>query len=149
MTERLTGREIECVQLAGQRLRDAEIAARLNISPRTVANHLQRAYGKLGVRDRIRAAQRLVILYPEYAMPIAPETAAVPSGLVSGGADGRPHDEHDAVGPLYAAYLGLGRWRKPPRGPVRLILILASATISIMLLAVLFSIAAVANGLSR
>lgn len=71
MTDRLTPREIECVRLAGQRFRDAEIGQRLGISQGTVSNHLQRAYDKLGVRDRIRAAERLGILYTVHEMPMA------------------------------------------------------------------------------
>jgi DNA-binding CsgD family transcriptional regulator len=59
MPESLSPREIECVRLAGLGLEDKEIAARLGISPRTVGNHLHRAYGKLGVSDRRLAARRL------------------------------------------------------------------------------------------
>ena len=57
MPDSLTTREIECVHLAGQGLEDKEIAARLGISPRTVGNHLHRAYAKLGVSDRKLAAR--------------------------------------------------------------------------------------------
>ena len=59
MPESLSPREIECVRLAGVGLEDKEITARLGISPRTVGNHLHRAYGKLGVSDRRLAARRL------------------------------------------------------------------------------------------
>lgn len=59
MRDGLTPREEECVRLAGQGLEDKEIAARLNLAPRTVGNHLHRAYAKLGVSDRKVAAQRL------------------------------------------------------------------------------------------
>jgi DNA-binding CsgD family transcriptional regulator len=72
MAGKLTPKEIECLYLAGRRLSDAEIAQRLELSPRTVGNHLARAYAKLGVRDRIRAAAKLSELYSEYPLPIIP-----------------------------------------------------------------------------
>ena len=46
--------------LAAQGLSDREIATRLHISPRTVQNHLQRCYDKLGVHNRT-AAVRLAL----------------------------------------------------------------------------------------
>ena len=73
MTDVLTPKEKECLYWAGRRLSDAEIAHRLDLSPRTVGNHLSRAYSKLGVRDRIRAAAKLSELYPEYPLPIGYE----------------------------------------------------------------------------
>jgi DNA-binding CsgD family transcriptional regulator len=65
MPDSLTTRESECVHLAGQGLEDKEIAARLGIAPRTVGNHLHRAYAKLGVSDRKLAARRLSSDYSE------------------------------------------------------------------------------------
>ena len=50
--ERLTGREREIAALAAQGLSSLEIAKRLQVSPRTVNNHLHAAYSKLGVRGR-------------------------------------------------------------------------------------------------
>ena len=50
--ERLTGREREIAALAAQGLSSVEIAKRLQVSPRTVNNHLHAAYAKLGVRGR-------------------------------------------------------------------------------------------------
>jgi len=76
MADELTPKEKECLSLAGRRLSDAEIAQRLNMAPKTVSNHLGRAYVKLGVRDRIRAARRLSELYPEYRLPIEYENEA-------------------------------------------------------------------------
>lgn len=73
MPDGLTTRESECVRLAGQGLEDKEIAARLRISPRTVGNHLHRAYAKLGVSDRKLAARRLSIGYSEASILI-PDT---------------------------------------------------------------------------
>lgn len=48
MSDKLTRREVQCVRLAGQSLSNKEIAAKLNLSPSTVNNHLSRAYAKLG-----------------------------------------------------------------------------------------------------
>ena len=70
MPDSLTTRESECVHLAGQGLEDKEIAARLGISPRTVGNHLHRAYAKLGVSDRKLAARRLSSVYSEASILI-------------------------------------------------------------------------------
>jgi DNA-binding CsgD family transcriptional regulator len=48
----LSKREREIAMLAAQGLPTKEIAARLYLSPRTVENHLQRAYEKLGTSGR-------------------------------------------------------------------------------------------------
>ncbi|MEV0397323.1 helix-turn-helix transcriptional regulator [Polymorphospora rubra] len=48
----LTGRERQTCELAATGLPDDAIAERLGLSRRTVANHLHRAYAKLGVRGR-------------------------------------------------------------------------------------------------
>lgn len=53
----LTPREREVLELAADGLRDAEIARRLHLSVRTVHNHLQRCYEKLGVHSRAEAIQ--------------------------------------------------------------------------------------------
>ena len=50
--EELTRREHEIALLAARGLRNGEIAAQLVLSVRTVENHLQRAYRKLGVHTR-------------------------------------------------------------------------------------------------
>lgn len=50
--EPLTAREREVARLAMDRFSSKEIADRLDLSPRTVDNHLQRAYRKLGVSSR-------------------------------------------------------------------------------------------------
>lgn len=49
---RLTRREREIVELAGQGASNAEIAERLVLSVRTVESHLYRAMGKLGAETR-------------------------------------------------------------------------------------------------
>lgn len=51
-TEPLTPREREIASLAAQGLSSNEIATRLFLSPRTVNNHLQSTYAKLGIRGR-------------------------------------------------------------------------------------------------
>ena len=51
-TEPLTPREREIASLAAQGLSSNEIAQRLFLSPRTVNNHLQSTYTKLGIRGR-------------------------------------------------------------------------------------------------
>ena len=45
--------------LAGQGLRNAEIAAQLFVSPKTVEATLSRVYRKVGVRSRTELAHRL------------------------------------------------------------------------------------------
>ncbi|GAA1742411.1 LuxR C-terminal-related transcriptional regulator [Microcella frigidaquae] len=57
--EPLTPREREIATLAAHGLASNEIAARLFLSPRTVSNHLQSAYTKLGVRRRTELAAAL------------------------------------------------------------------------------------------
>ncbi len=52
----LTPSERRVVALAQRGLTNGEIAASLRISPRTVENHLTRAYSKLGVRSRTELA---------------------------------------------------------------------------------------------
>ena len=56
--EELTPREREVALLAAGGLSSAEIAERLVVSVRTVDNHLQRVYGKLGDRRPARAGRR-------------------------------------------------------------------------------------------
>ena len=51
----LTGRELTVLQLISQGLTATAIAHRLTISPRTVHQHKQNLYRKLGVSDRLRA----------------------------------------------------------------------------------------------
>jgi len=53
----LSGREREIVMLAANGLASKDIAERLFLSVRTVSNHLQHAYAKLGVRSRAGLAE--------------------------------------------------------------------------------------------
>ncbi|MGQ4365809.1 helix-turn-helix domain-containing protein, partial [Streptomyces sp. SAS_272] len=57
---RLTAREHEIALLASRGMLSKNIAAALTISVRTVDNHLQRIYAKLGVTTRRELADRLV-----------------------------------------------------------------------------------------
>jgi DNA-binding CsgD family transcriptional regulator len=52
----LTRREAEVLALVAAGLRNAEIAERLYLTPKTVSHHLSAIYGKLGVATRIEAA---------------------------------------------------------------------------------------------
>jgi pimeloyl-ACP methyl ester carboxylesterase/DNA-binding CsgD family transcriptional regulator len=52
----LTPSERRIARLAQRGLTNTEIARELRLSPRTVENHLSRAYGKLGVRSRTELA---------------------------------------------------------------------------------------------
>lgn len=52
----LTPREREVIQLIGQGLRNKGLAARLNLSEKTVHNHLASIFRKLGVSDRLELA---------------------------------------------------------------------------------------------
>jgi DNA-binding CsgD family transcriptional regulator len=124
MSESLSPREIECVRLAGLGLVDKEIAARLGISPRTVGNHLHRAYGKLGVSDRRLAARRLSSAYSGEPILISDVGE---DGLVERASAGHPED--DGRGLPAAWFLPA-----PPRGVGgRLAVIVAGAAVALLL----------------
>jgi DNA-binding NarL/FixJ family response regulator len=55
--ERLSARELTILELVSGGLRNGEIAKRLMISQNTVKFHLRSVYARLGVRNRIEAAQ--------------------------------------------------------------------------------------------
>ena len=133
MPDGLTTRESECVRLAGQGLEDKEIAARLRISPRTVGNHLHRAYAKLGVSDRKLAARRLSIGYSEASILIpdtGPHTLNDPTSA---------EQSDDAVSDRTTSWL----LPAPPRGALaRVGIIVAGAAI-----ALLFAIGIVTAGM--
>jgi len=59
----LTPREREIATLAARGMASKEIATTLVVSPRTVNNHLQRIYDKLGVRRRAELAEALDLPY--------------------------------------------------------------------------------------
>lgn len=58
----LTGRELAVIQLLTEGLSTVQIGRRLGCSGRTVEKHLEHAYRKLGVRDRLNAV-RTATLY--------------------------------------------------------------------------------------
>jgi DNA-binding CsgD family transcriptional regulator/tetratricopeptide (TPR) repeat protein len=53
----LTTREVEVLGLLADGLRNAEIAERLYLTPKTVRHHVSSIFGKLGVETRIEAAR--------------------------------------------------------------------------------------------
>ena len=55
-TNKLTKREIEITRLIAAGLANKEIAARLNLSEKTVRNHLSTVYSKMGVPNRLGLA---------------------------------------------------------------------------------------------
>jgi two-component system, NarL family, response regulator LiaR len=55
-TANLSPRELEILRLVARGMANAEIAAELNISPRTAKNHLSSVLSKLGVTNRVQAA---------------------------------------------------------------------------------------------
>jgi ATP/maltotriose-dependent transcriptional regulator MalT len=54
----LSARELDVLTLLAQGLRNAEIAQRLTLSPKTVDHHVSSVLAKLGARDRHEAARR-------------------------------------------------------------------------------------------
>lgn len=111
--DKLTPRELEILQLAAYRLGDKEIAQRLNLSPRTVQNHLHRVYEKLGVSDRLQAARRLSDYYSGKSFslspaPLAGSDAGVAEDVVKPLGDGKAPG-----GALYRRYVALNEWRRP------------------------------------
>ena len=58
----LTAREIEVLELLAEGLRNAEIAERLYLSPKTVGHHVSSVLAKLGVHSRVEAAREFTRL---------------------------------------------------------------------------------------
>ncbi len=54
--EGLTARELEILSLLAKSISNKEVAAELNLSERTVRNHMTDILGKLGLRNRTQAA---------------------------------------------------------------------------------------------
>jgi DNA-binding CsgD family transcriptional regulator/tetratricopeptide (TPR) repeat protein len=60
---KLTGREMDVLQLIKEGIRNKEIASRLFISPKTVDNHISSILFKLDVNSRGKAAQKAIELH--------------------------------------------------------------------------------------
>lgn len=137
MRKELTPRETQVLQLVGRGASNDQIAAELNLSSRTVANHLSSAFEKLEVNDRRTAYARMVIRYPEYAMTMEP--GGLPA--TDRGVNPAPFVDLKDTGPLpptslYGLYAGLGRFRTPgSTGLSRLALILRVAGLGLIFLA--------------
>lgn len=54
--ELLSARELDVLRLVARGMENSEIAAELNISPRTAKNHVSSILGKLGLPSRVQAA---------------------------------------------------------------------------------------------
>ncbi|MGH2896301.1 MAG: response regulator [Solirubrobacteraceae bacterium] len=54
--EQLSAREVDVLRLIANGMENAEIAAALNISPRTAKNHVSNILAKLGLPSRVQAA---------------------------------------------------------------------------------------------
>jgi DNA-binding NarL/FixJ family response regulator len=67
----LTPREVEVLRLAARGLSNKDIAARLVISPKTVANHIEHIYAKIGASTRTMASMFAMQhgLLPEQQFP--------------------------------------------------------------------------------
>jgi DNA-binding CsgD family transcriptional regulator len=138
---RLTPRELEIVRLAGLRLGDKEIAQQLNLSPRTVQNHLHRAYEKLGVSDRLQAARRLSDFYSGGSLPLSDDGAPGPMAPVSA-APSTAFGDGKMRRSLYERYAALDGWRRPRKlGGSLLWLILSWSLAWLMIAAVGASLA--------
>jgi ATP/maltotriose-dependent transcriptional regulator MalT len=69
----LTSRELEVLALLGQGLRNVDIAERLVVSPKTVDHHVSAILRKLGVPNRVAAAEEAVRLGIENRETAAPK----------------------------------------------------------------------------
>ena len=56
LSEQLSSRELDVLRLIARGMENAEIAEALNISPRTVKNHVSNILAKLGLPGRVQAA---------------------------------------------------------------------------------------------
>ncbi|WP_167765339.1 MULTISPECIES: helix-turn-helix transcriptional regulator [unclassified Brevundimonas] len=79
----LSPRQRDCIEMAARGLTDKEIAAQLDMSPRTVGAHLSEAYARLGVSNRRDAMRALGIDYVGQTLPMAEPPASVPPDLAS------------------------------------------------------------------
>ena len=133
--DKLTPREREILLLVSQRLGDKEIAQHLNLSPRTVQNHLHRAYEKLGVSDRLQAARMLSNSYSGGSFPLSPSpVVSAEGGVLAGSAEHVGDGKTPWPTPFFRSYASLRAWRQPRKiGGSVLWLILAWAFAWIMI----------------
>lgn len=117
--DKLTPREREILLLASERLGDKEIALQLNLSPRTVQNHLHRTYEKLGVSDRLQAARVMSNCYSErpaplFPMPLVGADRGVVERAVAHLEDGKA-SRNDAFRTLEGGAAAMKAWPRPRR----------------------------------
>lgn len=112
---KLSKREREIASLAAGGFENKEIAARLGLSPKTVANTLGSAYEKLGISSRKQLALKLGIDYPGPPIPMAEWSSAQPPDV--------------ALGEVFGANVEPSDWwlPRPPRARWRPLIILAFA----------------------
>ena len=139
MHRELTPREVDVLRLVGHGASNDQIAAKLNLSSRTVANHLRHAYEKLGVNDRRSAYARMVNRYPEYAMTMDGQAVLTSPRDVDPAPNADLSDTRTiSATSLYGLYAGLGKYRTPGLlGVPKLSLILRVAGSGLILLAAL------------
>lgn len=75
----LTAREVEILRLLARGLLNKEIARRLHITPKTVGNHVQHIYAKIGVSSRAAAG----LFATEHGLLAGAEAGATPPPTVS------------------------------------------------------------------
>lgn len=149
MTSRLTPRQTECLRLSAT-LHDQQIAERLGISVHTVRQHIDEAKSRLGVQDR-KAARRLL---PQDAGGDFDGMATSAAVAVHDPVEEPPpavhHEGRVRDRSLYGLYVGLGRWRQPPKlGGSRLPLIVLWALLWIGLVAAVAMLQSVMDTLGR
>ena len=65
MKTELTKRELEILRLVQRGLRNREIAQQMGVEEKTVKNHINSIYSKLGIANRVEAMAARVEGYPE------------------------------------------------------------------------------------
>lgn len=83
LTDTLSVREVQVVQLVASGATNEEIADRLFLSPRTIQSHVENATRKTGTRNRTELAVLAVMegLVPERCEPVEPAGAGNPAEL--------------------------------------------------------------------
>lgn len=118
MLDRLSVQEVRCLQALVEGLRNKQIAERLGVAEKTVANTLNTAYRKLGVARRQDAVEEFRKNWAETGKKTGVADQPPPRSHVAVVVDrwsGRGTDLNFLSEWLYAAYLDLGKLRTPPR----------------------------------